>query len=97
MLNYTSNCPQLIITNDAHEVDARFIRHPATAWFLAPLAPLPTMRCGAGEARWAALGLPLHGQVPLDAFCCWGQVAPAANVLLTCCPAGTAACAPASL
>lgn len=44
-------CAQLLYTNDRHTVDARFIRHPAHAWFLRPADPEPTMRCGHGQQR----------------------------------------------
>ncbi|KAL4859991.1 Peptidyl-prolyl cis-trans isomerase B [Chlorella vulgaris] len=41
----------LLFTNDVHKVDAKFIRHPALAWFLPPAEPQPCMRCGSGQAR----------------------------------------------
>lgn len=42
---------QLLYTNDEHTVNARFIRHPAHAWFLHPADPQPTMRCGHAQQR----------------------------------------------
>ena len=43
---------QLLFTNSAEEsTEAKFVRHPATAWFLRGGAPPPTMRCGAAHCR----------------------------------------------
>ena len=51
-------CPQLLYTNDPHNIDAKFIRHPAHAWFLAGGDPEPAMRCGQGQYRHAPGALP---------------------------------------
>lgn len=45
--------PQLLLSNSSDTTDAKYIRHPATAWFLRPGDDVPTIRCGKETTRWA--------------------------------------------
>ncbi|PRW59351.1 cullin-associated NEDD8-dissociated 1 isoform B [Chlorella sorokiniana] len=42
---------QLLFSNAEDSIEAKYIRHPAVAWFLPAGAAPPRMRCGAGDTR----------------------------------------------
>lgn len=42
---------QLLFSNAEDTIEAKYIRHPAVAWFLPAGAEPPRMRCGTGPTR----------------------------------------------
>lgn len=47
--------PQLLFSNAQDSIEAKYIRHPAAAWFLPAGTAPPRMRCGSGPARCGCL------------------------------------------